>query len=358
MPHPLENLTDDDIVLDSLPDSVVASMEARDAWISSLPRTSSGLEFIVSDVQSWTPGQSVRVAFLGGSADLRRDIVEATAQITEACNLTLDFGWDGESDTFHEWSPGDTELSAEIRVSFDMGGYWSLVGTDSSNPNIGLPAGSIGGRPHQRSLNLGGFDIQRPSSWRGTVRHEFLHALGFHHEHQNMRGPCEDEFRWEDDEGYQPTTDSRGAFVTDSAGRRPGIYTYLSGFPNHWPRAKVDHNLRTEDDPDAVASVFDSASVMLYRFPALFYKTSPSPCAPSGDGQNLSGGDERGLLLLYPRTAAELSVMAERKTELLGALEPDDELGLEGVGGSVESAETFAGHAARVLRAGVEGLGG
>lgn len=357
MSHPLENLTDDDIVLDSLPDAVVASMEARDAWVASLPPTGSGLEFIVTDVQAWTPGQTVRVAFFGGSADLRRDIVEATSQITDACNLTLDFGWDGVSDTFREWSPADTELGAEIRVSFDMGGYWSLVGTDSSNPNIGLPTGSIGGRPHQRSLNLGGFDVQRPSSWRGTARHEFLHALGFHHEHQNMRGPCEDEFRWDDDEGYQPTTDFRGAFVTDSSGRRPGIYTYLSGFPNHWSRGKVDHNLRTEDDPDAVASAFDPASVMLYRFPPLFYRTTPSPCAPSGDGLNLSDGDGRGLRLLYPRTAEELSAIAERKSELLEALDPDEELGLEGIGGSVESAETFAGHAARVLRGAVESLG-
>ena len=72
MPHPLENLTDEDIVLDALPDSVVASMEARDAWLSSLPPTSSGLEFIVTDVQAWTPGQRVRVAFLGGSAGLPR----------------------------------------------------------------------------------------------------------------------------------------------------------------------------------------------------------------------------------------------------------------------------------------------
>ena len=358
MPHPLENLTDEDIVLDALPDSVVASMEARDAWLSSLPPTSSGLEFIVTDVQAWTPGQRVRVAFLGGSAGLRRDIVEATAQIGDACSLVLDFGWDGVSDTFHEWSPDDTEPSFEIRVSFDMGGYWSLVGTDSSNPSIGSPIGDIGGRPHQRSLNLGGFDVQRPSSWRGTVRHEFLHALGFHHEHQNMRGPCEDEFRWDNDEGYQPTTDSRGAFVTDSAGRRPGIYTYLAGFPNSWPRAKVDHNLRTEDDPDAVASAFDAASVMLYRFPSLFYRTSPSPCAPSGDGLSLSEGDARGLRLLYPQTADELNAIVERKSELLESLEPDEGLGLEGIGGSVESPDTFAGHAARVLRRTAESLGG
>ena len=195
-------------------------------------------------------------------------------------------------------------------------------GTDSINPNIGLPQQSVGGRAHQRSLNLGGFDVARPSSWQGTVRHEFLHALSFHHEHQNMRGPCEAAFRWEDDPGYQPTRDARGAYVTDAAGLRPGIYTYLSGYPNGWPKSKVDFNLRTISDSRAlVAGPFDPASVMLYRFPALFYRTQPSPCAPAGDGQQLSDGDKRGLKLLYPKAAAALSAIVERREVLLKTIE-------------------------------------
>ena len=54
----------------------------------------------------------------------------------------------------------------------------------------------------QRSLNLGGFAIQKPQNWMGVVRHEFLHALGFEHEHQSPVSVCETEFRWDDDSGY------------------------------------------------------------------------------------------------------------------------------------------------------------
>ena len=207
-------------------------------------------------------------------------------------------------------------------MSFDTGGYFSLVGTDSANPSIGLPQQPVGGGPHQRSLNLGGFNVSRPPGWEGTVRHEFLHALAFHHEHQNMRGPCEAAFRWEDDPGYQQTRDARGAYIPDAGGLRPGIYTYLSGYPNGWSKAKVDYNLRTiSDSRPLVAGPFDPASVMLYRFPALFYRTQPSPCAPAGDGQTLSDGDKRALKLLYPKAAEALSAIGVRRETLLNTIE-------------------------------------
>ena len=71
-----------------------------------------------------------------------------------------------------------------------------------------------------------------PGGLGGHHQHEFLHALSVHHEHQNMRGPCQAAFRSEDDLGYQPTRDQRGAYIADADGLRPGIYTYLSGYPN------------------------------------------------------------------------------------------------------------------------------
>lgn len=287
-------------LLESLPDSVVAAIEVRDAWRSRVAERNPGLEFIVSDLQAWPAGSTVRVAFLDGDTALHANVASATEQITAAANLTLDFGWDETAGAYRRWTTDDTERQAEIRVSFDMGGYWSLVGTDSTDTTIDPWGGPIGGLANQRSLNLGGYKDELPAGWEGTVRHEFLHALAFHHEHQNMRGPCEDDFRWEDDEGYVPTTDARGVFVTDAAGRSPGIYTYLAGPPNRWSRQKVDHNLRTSDDPTTIAGPFDAASVMLYRFAPFFYLSDPSPCAPTGNGEDLSDGDERGLSVLYP----------------------------------------------------------
>ena len=307
-------------MLESLPDDVVASIEVRDAWRKRATSGTDGLEFIISDLAKWPPGSTVRVAFLDGDADLHADIASATRQITESCNLTLDFGLNGATGEYRRWTEEDTAHAAEIRVSFDLGGYWSLVGTDSNDRSIGTQGGPIGGGPAQRSLNLGGFTTDRPTDWEGTVRHEFLHALAFHHAHQNMRGPCESEFRWEDDPGYVPTKDENGVFIPDPDGRAPGIYTYLAGPPNGWPRQKVDHNLRTEDDPATVVGPFDPDSVMLYRFEPFFYKRTPSPCAPTGNGVDISSGDKRGLHLLYPGIAAEVAVIAARANRALDAI--------------------------------------
>jgi hypothetical protein len=305
-------------ILESLPDPVVAALEVRDAWRRQLAESTVDLEFIVSDLARWPVGSVVRVAFLDGDTALHADVAAATAQITDVTNLTLDFGVDPATGAYRRWAETDTVLQAEIRVSFDMPGYWSLVGTDSTDPTI--DGGPIGGGPGQRSLNLGGYKTSKPQGWQGTVRHEFLHALAFEHEHQNMRGPCSDDFRWDNDPGYVPTTNANGVFVPDAQGRRPGIYTYLAGPPNRWSKAKVDHNLRTVEDPNAVAGPFDPASVMLYRFAPFFYKSSPSPCAPTSDGLDLSDGDKRGLQLLYPATAEAVNALAEQSKRGLAAM--------------------------------------
>ncbi|WP_328944557.1 hypothetical protein OG259_26705 [Streptomyces sp. NBC_00250] len=314
--------------LESLPNDVIAQIEVRDRWRRAT--AAGGLEFLITDIGRWPLGKTVRVAFLDGDDQLHADIAGATKQITDACNLNLDFGQNGGGGTFRRWTTSDTALAAEIRVSFDLPGFFSLVGTDSTDSVIGAGGGPVGGNPDQRSLNLGQFAENRPVKWEGTVRHEFLHALGFHHSHQNMRGTCEGEFRWEDEAGYVPTQDGDGVFVADAQGRLPGIYTFLAGEPNNWPRAMVDHNLRTVDAPDLVAGPFDTKSVMLYRFPAFFYKSTPSSCAPTGNGQNLSDGDKRGLDLLYPHTeegVADRQARADAVLQSLGA-------GPEGVPGS------------------------
>lgn len=343
-------LEDDDLLLEELPEDVQASIELRDKWIASLPPSPGVDEFVVSDLQRWQPGSTVRVAFMGGNSELHGDIADVAATINELCNITLDFGKDEATGTCRTWSEDDNDYAAEIRVSFDQRGNFSLVGTDSVNPSIGLAVKPVGGRHYQRSLNLGGFHINRPITWKGTTLHEFMHALGFKHEHQSMRGPCKNEFRWEDDEGYEPTQDNRGKYIPDAAGRRPGIYTYLAGWPNSWPRWKVDHNLRTLTSPELTFSEFDRSSIMLYRFDRLFYKTDPSECAPSGDGQDLSEGDIRGLQHLYPAAGAQASAITGRRGALMSAVaQPEPELpGVESPVG-VNTGGTFAREALKLL---------
>lgn len=341
-------LKDADLLLEDLPEDVQAAMELRDAWIASLPPNAPGDEFVVSDLQKWPPGSTVRAGFLGGSNALRREVAEVAEGLNGLCNITLDFGRDDATGTFRSWSEADTDYQADIRVSFDKKGYWSLVGSDSVNASIGSAASDTGGRPFQSSLNLGGFPVHRPIGWQGTVLHEFLHALGFKHEHQNLRGPCKDEFRWEDDPGYVATKDSQERFINDSAGRRPGIYTYLAGFPNFWPKSKVDHNLRTLHEGDATFGTFDQRSIMLYRFDDLFYKSNPSACAPIGDGKELSDGDKQGLRQLYPFPGAAMMTAVARRQSMLSKIAPapPELLGLEFAGGLPS---VFATEAIKVL---------
>lgn len=300
-----------DDLLEDLPAELVESMADRAEWREQMASEDVGLEFIVNDLDRWKPGSVVTVAFNGGGDELHRSIAETVAAIDSACGIELDFGVDAAG-SHRRWSTDDSEYAADIRIGFDKPGYWSLVGTASVDPSIGRSGSDIGGRPHQQSMNFGGFDRSLPGSWRRTVLHEFLHALAFMHEHQNMRGPCQDEFRWEDDAFYEQTTDAAGRYVADTHGRRPGIYTYLSGPPNQWPKAKVDHNLRSDGAEGGVAGTFDAESVMLYRFPPLFYKSDPSSCAPVGKGETLSDGDRRGLALLYPADAGSTSEAVDR----------------------------------------------
>jgi hypothetical protein len=58
-----------------------------------------------------------------------------------------------------------------------------------------------------------------------------------------------------------------------------------------------------------VIGPFDTDSVMLYEFESFFYKNDPSPCAPTGNGKDLSDGDKRGLALLYPHTAEDVETI-------------------------------------------------
>jgi hypothetical protein len=173
----------------------------------------------------------------------------------------------------------------QIRVGYSQRGYWSLVGQDSL----------IYAPQTEQSLNLAMFDFNPPAEpeFSRVVLHEFGHALGFGHEHQ--RDSCEDEFNW------------------------PLIYSYLQGPPNSWSKETVDHNMRSRPYLNgSIKSEFDPHSIMLYSFPASFYKQGQASVCYSRGNNTLSARDRETARMAYssPTNQAARATLAAAAASL------------------------------------------
>lgn len=262
----------------------------------------------------WRPGQTITVAFSGGSPELHALIERAATSWTQpgAANLTLKFR--GPDNQFIRWSSKDKEYRGMIRISFDAKGYWSMVGSDSIASNV------RGGGANEASMNLQGFDNRLPFDWEAVVRHEFGHALGFEHEHQMSEAACD--FRFDDDPGYLYRTDSKGYVVPDAEGRRPGLYNVLGGAQNYWSPPEVDRNLRALPISSAyLVSTFDKASIMKYFFYAdMFISGAQSGCYTDTKNLELSPLDMAGAQRAYPYQANAIALIVEERGGMLKAL--------------------------------------
>lgn len=209
----------------------------------------------------WMNGSTLRVRFMGGTPEQQAKVREQAAWWTLHANLTFDF---------------NNAPDAEIRVAFDPAkGAWSYVGTDCR----GIPM-------DQPTMNLGFMD-------GGTVAHEFGHAIGLMHEHQNPAGGIE----W-----------NEAAVIHD-----------LSGPPNNWSEATIRHNVLNKYRVDQInGTAFDPDSVMLYFFPSTWVKSGVGTHA----NPTLSANDKAfiGSARAYPKAAPkvvnakEIKVGATRRT--------------------------------------------
>jgi Astacin (Peptidase family M12A)/Bacterial pre-peptidase C-terminal domain len=209
----------------------------------------------------WMNGSTLRVRFIGGTAAQQAKAKEQAQWWTAFANLKFDF---------------NNAPDAEIRISFDPNdGAWSYVGTD----NRGIPT-------NQATMNLGFMD-------GGTAGHEFGHAIGMAHEHQNPAGGIE----WNE------------ATVIQS----------LSGPPNNWDEATIRHNVLNKYRVDQIQGTrFDPDSIMLYFFPGSWVRSGVGTHA----NEVLSATDKAYIASAqaYPKTAptvvdaTELKVNASRRT--------------------------------------------
>lgn len=118
----------------------------------------------------------------------------------------------------------DNTPSALIRIDFDPNkGSWSLLGTDCKYEK------------NSPTMNFAWFDV-------GTVLHEFGHALGMIHEHQNPRNS---KINWDKEKVYAWAKETQG-----------------------WSKEETDDNILNAYNIDYInGSDFDPLSVMLYFFP-------------------------------------------------------------------------------------------
>lgn len=140
---------------------------------------------------------------------------------------------------------GGDPSQANIRVSFSQPGNWSYIGKQASN----IP------KPHP-TMNLGSLrDRLGEAEYRRIVLHEFGHALGLVHEHQNPNIKY---------------TDENGAVHVGIPWDKKAVYDYYKDTYD-WGVTKVDQNVFYRYDTDILrATEFDLASIMIYAIQGRF----------------------------------------------------------------------------------------
>jgi hypothetical protein len=268
------------VTMEALPPHLDFRVERRDANLR--PQGLAVSEAVIARLKVWQAERfPITVCFFGGSPDLKVRIMNAALEWTRhEAKIPIDFGPNPQNPS--QCGP----LGAQVRIGFAYYGYWSLVGQDSDLAN-----------PNEQTMNFANWDANEAPEpeFTQTVLHEFGHALGLEHEHQNPKAHCEEEFDW------------------------PAIYSYLAGPPNYWTKSKVDHNMRRLTSEGLILTEFDPKSIMLYTFPRQFYKHDSSCYTPPNYFP--SNADLAAIAERYPTDPAVARMVHDKAaTEVAAAL--------------------------------------
>ena len=163
---------------------------------------------------------------------------------------------------------------ADIRINFNrFGGAWSLLGTECLTVKD----------KQKPTMNFGWFDVP-------TTLHEFCHALGMVHEHQNPKGKP---ILWD-----KPR-------VKEWANKTQG-----------WSEKTTNDNIIERYKLDEInGSTFDSKSIMLYFFPGdLVLDPDTNKCCGTGTNQNLMFSPYDVLYLNYNYPLRKATMTSEQFT--------------------------------------------
>lgn len=198
---------------------------------------------------TWKPGQVLRVRFMDGSAALQQKVLTTAGAWSQFANVSF---------------VQSSDSNAEIRVSFFRHNTsWSYLGRQSLRIS-----------PDSQTMSLGWLRDTTPDSEIHRVAlHEFGHALGLIHEHQQPAASIP----WD--------TSKVLAYYADNF---------------NWPASEVfEYVIKRESSDSVLATQFDSTSIMEYAVPATLTKGGYE----IGWHAQLSDLDKAFIAKIYPRTS-------------------------------------------------------
>lgn len=201
--------------------------------------------------KKWPKNATLKCRFLDGSSKMKKKVEAEAHEWEKYSNIKFKFIANG---------------TAEIRISFYAdAGSWSAVGRDALNQSY-FPL-------HQPTMNYGWLrDDTSNEEYSRVVLHEFGHALGCIHEHQQPK--------------------------FDRIWNKQAVMKYFQGPPNYWSPADIQHNVLGKYSPKGMsATQYDPKSIMLYAFDGRLFSDGKGA---TNSNTKLSATDIKMIRSMYP----------------------------------------------------------